>query len=78
MIKKLTPFILVLLIATGCAETGVYLAEAHALDVEVIKTVSSAYCKLPHTARLMNRARWNAAMSPNTIELTCVSDKLIK
>lgn len=71
--KKILLFSLILFIS-GCAETGVYLAEAHALDVEVIRTVSAAYCKLPQKARLINRNRLNDGIAPNTIMLTCVGD----
>lgn len=60
------------LLLVGC-DGGVILAKAYALDVKVISSVTNAYCELPEAARMLNRARWNMAIKPNSIELHCAA-----
>jgi hypothetical protein len=75
--KLLKVFIFVSIYALfACSETALILTEAHALDVQVISTVTSTYCKLPFSARMINRDRWNTAIAPNSIKLTCAVDKI--
>lgn len=75
--KMLRVFILLsiyALCACSIETAAVVLTEAHALDVEVISTVTKTYCKLPHHLRELNRQRWNAMIAPNRITLECYGD----
>ncbi len=66
--KRLLPFI-ALTALTGCQQAAVV---KQGIDA-VFAAGVSAYCKLPETARLINRGRIAAKIAPNEIEIHCAS-----
>jgi len=67
--KRLIPLIALIPLA-GCQQA---LVAKRAVDAVFAEGVS-LYCRLPETARLINRGRIAAKIAPNEIEIHCASD----
>lgn len=57
----------ILLYGTGCAE----IIQGDLIAMETVSKMVDTYCRLPESARAVNRARWNWALQPNKIQITC-------
>ena len=66
MLKKIA-LVASVLYSTGCAEV----IHGDMIAMETVSKMVNTYCKLPESARALNRARWNWALQPNKIQITC-------
>jgi len=65
--RKILSTAAVVISLTGCAQ----LMTTDYLAMRTVSRMVSAYCALPDKARKVNRLRWNAVLSPNSVAIEC-------